>query len=154
MRRLIVAIFCLLVLFSSECIFVNATTELKTRVTLSFTTPQQGQQITAGKPLMCKGTYKCNPANTNISKVYVWLFLVNVNARQGCYYIQKPVSIYKNGTWDATLTFRKDTTRAIAILADASTDKLFKSWLAKGMTGKRKELPRTTQFLGWVDVKL
>lgn len=154
MRRFIVAIFCLLVLFSSECIVVNAAKEQKTRVTLSFTTPQKVQQITAGKPLKCKGTFKCTPANADISKVYVWLFLVDVRQRQGCYYIQKPVSIYKNGTWDATLTFRKDTTRAIAILTDASTNKLFKSWLAKGKTGKLNELPRTTQFLAWVDVKL
>lgn len=153
MKRFIVAFFCLLVLFSSECFFVNAA-QPKTRVKLSFTTPQQGQQITAGKPLKCTGTLKCIPANTDVSKVYVWLFLVDVRQRQGFYYIQKPAAISKNGTWDATLTFRKNTTRAIAILTDASTNKLFKSWLAKGKTGKRNELPRTTQFLGWVDVKL
>lgn len=150
MRRLITTFFCLLILFSSECIFLYAAGP-KNSVTLSFTAPQPGQQLIAGKPFLCKGTVKI-PANTDKSSVYVWLFLMDV--RQGCYYINRPVTLNKDGTWSATLAFRKDTPRLIALLADATTDKVFKTWLAKGQTGKQYELPRSTQILATVDVKL
>lgn len=152
MRRFVIATFCLLILFSSQCIFSYAAKQPTKGVTLSFTAPLKGQQITAGKPLLCKGTFKCYPASTALSKVYVWLVLMDV--RQGCYYIQRPVSLNKNGTWDGTLAFRKETPRVMAFSADASTDKLFKSWLAKGPIGKQYELPRGAQFLAAVDVKL
>lgn len=151
MRRLITTFFCLLVLLSSECIFLYAAGP-KNSVTFSFTAPQKGQQLVAGKPFLCKGTVKCNPANSDISALHVWFFLMDV--RQGCYYIQRPVSLNKDGTWAATLAFRKNTPRLIALLADPTTDKLFKSWLAKGQTGKQYELPRSTQILATVDVKL
>jgi hypothetical protein len=150
MRRFVIATFCLLVLFSSQCIFSYADKPV-TNFTLSFTAPLKAQQVTAGKPLLCKGTFKKTAAITDLSKVNVWLFLMDV--RQGCYYIQRPVSLNKNGTWDGTLAFRKDTVRLLAFLTDASTDKLFKSWLAKGLTGKQYELPRGAQLLASVDVK-
>jgi hypothetical protein len=140
-------------MLSSECIFVYAAKPTVTAPsTLSFTVPSKGQQVTAGRPILLKGTFQCNPANQDISKIYVWLFLMDT--RQGCYYIQRPVSLNKNGTWEATIAFRKDTPRVITVLADASADKLFKSWLAKGTTGKQYELPRSTKFLTAADVKL
>lgn len=151
MRRLITTFFCLLVLLSSECIFLYAAGP-KNNVTLTFTAPQKGQKLTAGKPFVCKGTVKWNPVNSDKSEIYIWLFLKDV--RQGCYYIKRPVSLDKNGSWTATLAFRKDTTRLVAVLADSNTDKVFKSWLSKGKDVKQYELPRSTQFLAAVDVKL
>jgi hypothetical protein len=152
MKRLIVITICLSVLLLGGCLFDNASD--KTLVTLSFTAPQQGQQISAGQPFNCTGTFKCSPANVNISKVYVWLVLVaSQQPQQDLYYVQTPVTLSKNGAWNASLTFQEDTTRVIAIHADADTDKLFKSWLAQGTPAPLKELPKTTQFLGWVDVK-
>lgn len=151
MRRFVTATFCLLILLTTQCIFSYAA-KPTVSVTLSFTAPVKGQQLTARKPFVCKGSFKCSPKNTDLSKVYVWLFLMDV--RQGCYYIQRPVSLNKNGSWNGTIAFRKDLTRVIALLADPSTDKLFKSWLAKGITGKQYELPRGVQFLTSVDVKL
>lgn len=151
MRRFVIATFCLLILLSTQCIFSYAARPAVS-VKLSFTAPLKGQRVTAGKPLLCKGSFKCSPANADLSKVYVWLFLMDV--RQGCYYIQKPVSLSKNGSWNGTLAFRKETARVIAMLADESTNKLFKSWLAKGLTGKQYELPRGAEFLASVDIKL
>ena len=151
MRRLITTFFCLLVLFSTECIFLYADGP-KSSVTLSFSAPQKSQKMTAGKPFACKGIVKTNPANSDKSKVYVWLVLMDV--QQGCYYIQRPVTINKDGSWAATLTFRKNTPRLIAVTADSSTDKLFKSWLAKNPITKQYELPRSTQILATVDIKL
>lgn len=149
-RRFIISTFCLLILLTTQCIFSYAA-KPTVNVKLSFTAPQKGQRLTIGKPFVCKGSIKCSPANTDLSKVYVWLFLMDV--REGCYYIQRPVSVIKS-SWSGTIAFRKDTTRVIAILADTSTDKLFKSWLAKGFTGKQYELPRNAEFLTSVDIKL
>jgi len=122
------------------------------KVKLSFTAPLKGQLLISGQPFACKGSFRCSPATADLAGVHVWLFLTDT--RQSCYYIKRPVSLNRDGSWAGTLVFRKDQTKVLAVLADQSTDKLFRSWLAKGLLEKQYELPQGIQFLAGVDVRI
>lgn len=152
MKRIIIFIcgFLVLVLLTAPFIFSYGKPPLK--VKLSFTAPLKGQQVAAGQPFVCKGSCKCTPASTNLAGIHVWLFLTDT--RQSGFYIKGPVTLNKDGSWTGTLVFRKETPQVLAVLADKSVDRVFRSWLAKGLLKKQYELPQGVQFLGWVDVKV
>lgn len=153
MKRFIIIVLCLLMIFllavqANFCYGAKPVT-----VKLSFTAPQKGQQVGLGQPFTCKGKFQCNPRNTKLDQIHIWLFLMDRDGNLNRYWIQKPVTLTKKGDWEGTVSPAKGTFQVVAVLADLNTDKLFKTWKAKGNITKQYELPRGSQILVTVGIK-
>jgi hypothetical protein len=153
MKRLGIVFFCLLMIFlfaiqANFCYGAQPVT-----VKLSFTAPQKGQQVSLGQPFTCQGKFQCNPSNSKLNQIHIWLFLMDRDRTLNRYWIQKPVTLNQKGAWEGSVNPAQGTSQIAAVLADSSTDKLFKTWLAKGNVTKQYELPRGTQILATVGIK-
>ncbi|HEX3043906.1 MAG TPA: hypothetical protein VHY08_04055 [Bacillota bacterium] len=153
MKRIVTVIFCLLVIllfvvWANFCYGAKPVT-----VKLSFTAPQKGQQLKEGLVFTCKGKFQCDPRNTKLNQIHIWLFLLDRDGNMNRYWIQKPVTLNNKGLWEGPIKPAKGTVQVAAVLADPNTDKLFKTWLSKGNVTKQYELPRGAQILTMVGVK-
>lgn len=154
MKRFVTVILCLLiVLFAAVQINICYGAKKPVTVKVSFTAPQKGQQLSAGRLFTCQGKFQCNPRNTQLNQIHIWLFLMDRDRKMNRYWIQKPVTLTKRGTWEGKIEPVKGTFQIAAVLADPSTDKLFRTWLSKGTVSMQYELPRGAQILTTVGVK-
>jgi hypothetical protein len=154
MKRSVIVIFCLLpILFLA--FFLNSYYRGKQPETslLSFTAPQKGEQVTTGQLLTCRGKFQFNPRNTKLEQIHLWLFLMDRDGNLIRYWIQRPVTFNKDGSWKGAVNPVQGTFQIAAVLADPSTNKLFETWLAKGDVTKQYELPRGAQILATVEIK-
>jgi hypothetical protein len=153
MKRFITVILSLLMVFSIAA-FTNFCYGAKPiTVKLSFTAPQKGQQVKAGQAFTCKGKFQCNPRNTKLNQIHIWLFLMDRDGNLNRYWIQKPVTLNNKGLWEGSIKPTKGIFQAVAVLTDPNTDKLFKTWLAQGNVSQQYELPRGALILASVRVK-
>jgi hypothetical protein len=153
MKRFVTVVLCLLMTFllvvqANLCYGAKPVT-----VKLSITAPKKGQQIKTGQSFTCQGKFQCNPRNTKLDQIHIWLFLVDRDGTLNRYWIQKPATLNKKGIWEGKIQPAKGTIQVAAVLADPNTDKLFKTWVAKGNISKQYELPRGAQILTTVGVK-
>lgn len=153
MKRCFITISLLLVsfLFAIQANFCYSAKPVT--VKLSFTAPQKGQQLSPEQPFICQGKFQCDPRNTKPDQIHIWLFLVDRDGNLNRYWIQKPVTLNKKGLWEGAVSPVTGTFQVAAVFADPSTDKLFKTWLAKGTVSKQYELPRGARILATVGIK-
>jgi hypothetical protein len=153
MKRIIMMVFCLLMIFllivqANFCYSAKPVT-----VKISFTAPQKGQQLRLGQPFTCQGKFQCEPRNTKLDQIHIWLFLMDRDGKLIRYWIQKPATLNKKGLWEGTVSPAAGTFQIATVLTDLSTDKMFKTWVKKGMIGKQYELPRGAQIMATVGIK-
>lgn len=146
MKRLVIVLTIFLSIIS-----LSYAQESKQQVSLnlSFIAPNEGQELPVAKPFRCKGNY--TPVDINTSTIHVWLFLMD-EFLDG-YYIQGPVLLLRNGTWDGRITPGERIVKLVAIQANDEAHKAFTSWLKNKTFGKQYELPKGTEIIATIDIR-
>jgi hypothetical protein len=117
---------------------------------LTMTYPQEGQQLTNANSMICKGRYRFQSKNISFSELHIWLFTMDQHLDG--YYIQGPVTLNGDGSWEGKVNIDINTTKVVAILLDNNSSEMIQR---KG-TGKIeiKDFPKGSSVLAGIGIKI
>ncbi len=115
----------------------------------SFISPNEGQILPVARLFRCKGNY--TPVDINTSNIHIWLF--SMDEFLDGYYIQGPVLLLGNGTWEGRITPGEGIVKLVAIQANDEAHKKFTSWLKNKKFGKQYELPKGVKIIAAIGIR-